>query len=61
VSRLHDATDWDGQIACDKNHQAKAVQTDKEIAHADDERPQAGGGSPHLTQLRVEIGNSLQN
>jgi hypothetical protein len=25
-------TDWDGHIACDKNHQAKAAQTDKAIA-----------------------------
>ena len=26
------ATDWDGHIACDKNHQAKAAQTDKAVA-----------------------------
>jgi hypothetical protein len=26
------ATDWDGHIACDKNHQAKAGQTDKAVA-----------------------------
>jgi hypothetical protein len=26
------ATDWDGHIACDKNHQAKAAQTDRPVA-----------------------------
>jgi len=26
------ATDWDGHIACDKNHQAKAAQTDAAVA-----------------------------
>ncbi len=26
------ATDWDGHIQCDKNHQAKAAQTDKAVA-----------------------------
>jgi hypothetical protein len=26
------ATDWDGHIACDQNHQAKAAQTDKAVA-----------------------------
>ncbi|MDX1980157.1 MAG: DUF1501 domain-containing protein [Bryobacteraceae bacterium] len=26
------ATDWDGHIACDRNHQAKAAQTDKAVA-----------------------------
>jgi len=26
------ATDWDGHIACDKNHDAKAAQTDKAVA-----------------------------
>ena len=26
------ATDWDGHIACDKNHQQKAAQTDKAVA-----------------------------
>ncbi len=26
------ATDWDGHIACDKNHQAKAAQTDRAVA-----------------------------
>jgi hypothetical protein len=25
-------TDWDGHIACDKNHQAKAAQTDRAVA-----------------------------
>jgi hypothetical protein len=26
------ATDWDGHIACDKNHQSKAAQTDRAVA-----------------------------
>jgi hypothetical protein len=26
------ATDWDGHIACDKNHQARAAQTDRAVA-----------------------------
>src|SRR5262245_16642552 len=26
------ATDWDGHLACDKNHQAKAAQTEKAVA-----------------------------
>jgi hypothetical protein len=30
--RWMNATDWDGHIACDQNHQAKAAQTDKAVA-----------------------------
>jgi len=26
------ATDWDGHIQCDRNHQARAAQTDKAVA-----------------------------